>query len=89
LPWRWNGSAGRSGPSNSTPPRCVSIPGTSGAQLNLGIALAQAGRLPEALAHLEQAVQLDPKYPNAHCNLGLALAEGARVDKAVALPLIS
>ena len=39
-----------------------------------GERLAQAGRLPEAIAHYEQALRIKPDYAEAHNNLGIALA---------------
>jgi tetratricopeptide (TPR) repeat protein len=36
---------------------------------NYGNALAQAGRLPEAITHYEQALQIKPDYVEARANL--------------------
>jgi len=57
-------------------------PGSAIPHYNLGNALAAAGRLPEALAEWETAIQLDPSYAprlkqgmaEAHNNLGVGLA---------------
>ncbi len=50
---------------------------------NLGLALVQAGRTPEAIEHLEQALRLKPDYVDAHYNLGLALAQAGRTPGAI------
>ena len=42
---------------------------------NLGIALAQTGKIEEAIAHYEQALRIKPDYAEAHNNLGIALAQ--------------
>jgi tetratricopeptide (TPR) repeat protein len=51
---------------------------------NLGLALAAANRLPEAIDHFNRALVLDPRYPEAHNNLGLALAGVGRAAEATA-----
>jgi protein O-mannosyl-transferase len=33
------------------------------------------GRLPDAIAHFEEALRLNPTFAEAHCNLGIALAQ--------------
>ena len=48
-------------------------PGAARAHNNLGFALTEMGRLPEAIAELETALRILPDYPEAHCNLGVAL----------------
>ncbi|HVM61483.1 MAG TPA: tetratricopeptide repeat protein [Verrucomicrobiae bacterium] len=50
---------------------------------NLGGALGQAGRVEEAIAHLQQALQIKPDYPEAHYNLGLALERADRTREAI------
>jgi tetratricopeptide (TPR) repeat protein len=52
-------------------------------QSNLGLALAGAGRAPEAIDHFTQALQLNPAYPEAQNNLGLAIASLGRLPEAV------
>ena len=52
-------------------------------QNNLGIALADAGRYPEAIVHLTRAVKLNPNYAAAWDNLGLALARAGRLAEAI------
>jgi Flp pilus assembly protein TadD len=42
------------------------------AHYNLGLDLAKAGRLPEAVEHFEQSVRIKPYYADAQFNLGLA-----------------
>jgi Flp pilus assembly protein TadD len=39
------------------------------AHANLGIALAKSGRREEAVAHLNQALQLRPNFPEAEAEL--------------------
>ncbi len=51
--------------------------------INLGTLLARQGRLPEAAAHLEQAVELDPDSDEAHYNLARVLEELGRFQDAV------
>ena len=53
------------------------------AQHSLGIALAVAGRLPEAIAHYEQALRTRPDYPEARNSLGVALRDSARLPEAI------
>jgi cytochrome c-type biogenesis protein CcmH/NrfG len=50
---------------------------------NLGNAYLQAGRVQDAIGHLEQAVRLNPDYVEAHVNLGFALAQRGKFDEAV------
>ncbi|MGB9454732.1 MAG: tetratricopeptide repeat protein [Bryobacteraceae bacterium] len=56
------------------------------AEHNLGTYLtAQAGRLPEAVTHLEQAVRLRPDLAQMHSDLGIALAgTPGRLEDAIA-----
>jgi tetratricopeptide (TPR) repeat protein len=51
---------------------------------NLGLALADAGRLSEAIDSFSAAVRLEPDYAQAHADLGLALARANRNDEAMA-----
>ncbi|HEX5053138.1 MAG TPA: tetratricopeptide repeat protein, partial [Planctomycetota bacterium] len=51
---------------------------------NLGAALMQRGRLPEAILSLREAVRLDPAYVQAHFNLALALANAGQDELACA-----
>jgi protein O-mannosyl-transferase len=51
---------------------------------NLGVALAEQGRLDEAIAHYLEALRISPAYAEAHSNLGVALAEQGRFDEAIA-----
>ncbi len=50
---------------------------------NLGFALANAGRLQEAIEHYRQALRLNPDYVKAHNNLGFALANAGRLQEAI------
>ncbi len=50
---------------------------------NLGMALGQVGRMPEAIAHFDQALRLEPDYAEAHYNLGVALAQTGRIPEAI------
>ena len=56
------------------------------AEHNLGTYLTdQPGRLPEAVAHLERAVHLEPQSGQAHSDLGIALAgTPGRLEDAIA-----
>jgi len=51
---------------------------------NLGSALQEHRRYPEAIAHHERAIALVPDYAPAYNNLGAALRAAGRVDEAVA-----
>ena len=53
------------------------------AHSNLGVALAQLGRMPEATEHLQQALRLKPDYAEAHCNLGTVFLREGKVSDAV------
>ena len=59
-------------------------PDSPGVRLNLGNALASAGRLDEALVAYRQAIALKPDYGMAHLRLGLVLGEKGHLDEAVA-----
>ncbi len=41
---------------------------------NLGVVLAGAGRVQEAISHFEAALKIDPNSFDAHVNLGIALS---------------
>lgn len=58
-------------------------PGAFVAHHNLGYALAEAGRLHEAVPHFETAIQLRPDFFRSHFNLGSALAQLGRIDDAI------
>ena len=51
---------------------------------NLGLVLADGGRRPEAIAHFQRALQLQPDEAEVENNLGLALAGAARLPEAIA-----
>jgi len=53
------------------------------AHYNLGFALAQAGKIPEALQQFEEAVKIKPDYADAQYNLGRALILEGRAPEAV------
>jgi tetratricopeptide (TPR) repeat protein len=54
------------------------------AQSYTGLALvaAKAGRVDEAIANLNDAIEADPEYPAAHEQLGAILAEQGRLEEA-------
>lgn len=54
------------------------------AEGNLGFALFQAGRVPEAIRHYEAALRLRPDYAEAHYNLGTAWLRLNRTGEAIA-----
>ena len=58
-------------------------PGNAGARNNLGNALSDQGRLPEAIAQYEEALRLVPGYDDPHYNLGNALAKSGRFQEAI------
>ncbi len=53
------------------------------AQNNLGYDLRQKGRVDEAIAHFQKALQIKPDYAEAHVNLGEALFQQGKVDEAM------
>jgi tetratricopeptide (TPR) repeat protein/serine/threonine protein kinase len=59
-------------------------PESPGTHYNLGNALADKGRLDEAIAAFREAIRLKKDYAEAHCNLGNALAAKGRLDDAIA-----
>jgi tetratricopeptide (TPR) repeat protein len=50
---------------------------------NLGLALVNENRLPEAIAHHKAALKLKPDNPNSHINLGNALSMEGRMPEAI------
>jgi tetratricopeptide (TPR) repeat protein len=50
---------------------------------NLGKALTEAGRVPEAIVQYEQALRIKPDCAEAHNDLGLALVSLGRVQEAI------
>ena len=54
------------------------------AHYNIGDVLLQKGRVDEAIAHYQQALQLKPDYADAWYNLGNALFQKGKVDEAIA-----
>jgi Tfp pilus assembly protein PilF len=51
---------------------------------NLGEALAQDGKLDEALNDFSKSLEADPHYDQAHHNMGMALVQKGKLDEAVA-----
>jgi tetratricopeptide (TPR) repeat protein len=44
--------------------------------------LANANKIPQAIAKLEKAIRIDPSYRDAHCNLGVEYARAGRFTDA-------
>jgi Flp pilus assembly protein TadD len=61
----------------------ASIQVYGGRQCALGVALAQGGRVPEAIQSFRDALRLDPDFPVAHDELGRALERSGRAAEAV------
>ncbi len=59
-------------------------PHNAEAQDNLGLALAMRGRMDEAIARHQKALEIKPDSAEAHNNLGIALARRGRYDEAIA-----
>jgi len=57
-------------------------PELGGPHANLGVIFRQAGKLPEAVTELEQAVRLNPKQPIYLNQLGITYRQQGRFDKA-------
>jgi tetratricopeptide (TPR) repeat protein len=51
--------------------------------LNLGKLLLKLGKLLEAEDSLQESLQYEPRFPNAHCQLGLLLAKENKNDDAL------
>src|SRR2546422_143509 len=58
-------------------------PNSSVAQNDFGDALAQQGKLAEAIEHYRQALNIKPDYADAHYNLGGALAQQGKLADAI------
>ena len=58
-------------------------PGAWAAWSNLGLVLAKAGKLPEAIADFEEALRIEPDYAEAHNNLAHALSRVGRIQDAI------
>src|SRR5438876_967227 len=58
-------------------------PDSADAHNNWGTALAQQGKLVEAIEHYQRALQMRPDYADAHTNLGNALAQQGKLSEAV------
>src|SRR5881296_3470250 len=58
-------------------------PHSSVAQNDFGEALAQQGKLAEAIEHYRQALNIKPDYADAHYNLGGALAQQGKLADAI------
>ena len=50
----------------------------------LGMAAHQAGRIDAAIELFNQAISLDPEFPEAHNNLGSALKAQGKLEQAIA-----
>jgi tetratricopeptide (TPR) repeat protein len=50
---------------------------------NLGVALSDAGKKEEAMAHYREAIRIKPSYENAYFNLGNNLSTQGRTDEAI------
>ena len=61
-----------------------SSPTYAEAHNNLGNALLGSGRLDEAIAEYQKALEIEPDYAEAHNNLGNALVRRGRIDEAIA-----
>jgi tetratricopeptide (TPR) repeat protein len=52
-------------------------------ETTLGVALAEQGKLAEAIFHLRTAIRLQPDFAKAHHNLGVALAQQGQDAEAI------
>jgi tetratricopeptide (TPR) repeat protein len=59
-------------------------PGSWFVQGNFGQLLGARQQVPEAMAHLEEALRLNPDYPEGHVNLGALLVGQRRFDEGAA-----
>ena len=58
-------------------------PNNSRAHNDLGEALLDTGKIPDAIGHYEQALQIQPDYAEAHNNLGNALVKEGKLRDAI------
>jgi tetratricopeptide (TPR) repeat protein len=59
-------------------------PGNPRARTNLGLALVDAGRVPEAIQQYEQALRIKPDLVEGHYNFGHALIKEGKTQEAIA-----
>jgi tetratricopeptide (TPR) repeat protein len=52
-------------------------------QHDLGLACLEVGRVPDAIAALQRAVVIDPRYPDAHFRLGIAFEKLGNISGAI------
>jgi tetratricopeptide (TPR) repeat protein len=50
---------------------------------NLGVVLFQTGRVDQAIAHYQKALEINPNYAEAHYNLGDAFVQKGQFDEAI------
>lgn len=50
---------------------------------NLGVAVAEQGKIEEAIAHYREAIRIKPNYLGAHYNLGVNLTKQGRYEEAM------
>jgi tetratricopeptide (TPR) repeat protein len=62
----------------------VSVEHCAEAHYYLGNVLSLPSQVPEAIAHYEQALRLNPDYAEAHNNLGVVLEDQGKVPEAMA-----
>jgi len=61
----------------------ASAPANDRTHLNLGVALAQAGLLPESVQEYKAALQMNPQSADTEYDLALALAGGGQAEEAI------
>ncbi len=61
----------------------ANVPRNFRAHTNLGVVLAGQGRMDEAIAHYQTALEIGPGYAEVHNNLANALARQGKMDKAI------
>jgi predicted O-linked N-acetylglucosamine transferase (SPINDLY family) len=64
------------------PNSSIAVPGAAEKFNRLGVALARQGRINEAMANFQRAVQLEPDNAQVCNNLGIALAQQGKIDEA-------
>ncbi|MDM8551658.1 tetratricopeptide repeat protein [Desulfobacterales bacterium HSG2] len=58
-------------------------PGSSRAHYNMGIELANQGRLSEAVSHYSEVLRINPNHARAHNNIGIVLTKQDKTDEAI------
>jgi len=62
---------------------CRLMPRFAAAHSNLGSILKEQGKSQQAIAHYQQAIDIDPMFAGAYSNLGSAYKDSGRMEDAI------